>query len=538
MNQRKQELEVRALEAQRLANIVLSKERGDELLWTQSVWCIRGDQNRPYRIAGFDFMKEIIRSQAQTVAVMASAGVGKTEGFIPWSLCKADWGLRVLYLSENDLKTGLIVQERVNPNFRTSPYLQRRNQGEVDNVHLKKLGSGFVYFLGMNSDSVTRSYHGDVAVFDEYDTMEPQRIMDMQKRLSSSTLPIIREISNPSRPDVGIHRRYKEGDMRRWNVTADCCGKELPLDYQTHIDRKRLILVCPACQKPLVARKARWIPTNPSGLFPSYHIHRLMAPVLNIEKLVADLGNEDWRVVSAATRMDLGLPYEDKDSGLSDSDLAAAKGADLWSKHAPGGFISVDPGGLFDIQLWTKAEPGIPSQCCYVGTVSGWIELAHFIQESGVVAGVIDYGPDGVQSREFCAAQRALGRFFMRVAYTKVNKGENAGEPDWEYDRNDELLIQAARTQAIDTMVMKIRKGKMKFPSRVVIDSKGRWAEHMKSPRRIVAYSDSGKASISWHHEETRPDHQFHASVYASIFQEVFSVRSGSQVKVFSKGFY
>lgn len=535
MSLQKQELALKALEAQRMANLMLAKERKDPVLWSQSVWCIRGDQSLPYRIKGFDFMREILRSEAPMVSIMASAGVGKTEGFIPWSLCRADWGRRVLYMSENDMKTGLIVQERVNPNFRTSPYLQRRNQGEVDNVHLKKLGSGFVYFLGMHSDATTRSYHGDDAVFDELDAMEPMRILDMQKRLASSTNPIIREISNPSRPDVGIHKRYKEGDQRRWHITSECCGREHILDYQTNVDRKRFILTC-ICGKPLDRIvKARWLPTNPKGTHHSYHIHRLMAPVIHVQKLCENLASEDWRTVSTTTRMDLGLPYEDKDSGLSDSDLANCMGDDMWTKHAPGGMLCCDPGAVFDVQIWTKAQPGVPSRCCWVGHVSGWVELEHLVNESQVAAGFIDYGPDGVASKEFCQAQRARGRYFMRIAYWK---SEAPGQRDWDYDKQDGLLIQTNRTASIDSMVMKVRQGKLKFPKRVVIDGQGRWALHMKSPRRVVEYNDAGKARIHWDHEDTRPDHQFHVTNYASIGLEVLNVKGGSEIKVVSKGTY
>ncbi len=535
-SRKKTELAARMLEAQRAACIAEAHRRNDPVLWTQAVWCIRGDQSRPYSIKGFEFMKEPLRDESPMSSIMAGAGVGKTEGFIPWSLFRADRGRRVLYLSENDMKTGLLVQERVNPNFKSSPYLAARNQGEVDNVHLKKLAGGFTYFLGLHSPSVTRSYHGDDAIYDEFDAMEPVMVTDMQKRLASSTQPTIREISNPSRPDYGIHKRYKEGDMRRWYVRCALCLDWQPLDYQTHIDRKARILACPKCHKPLVIDKTDWVPTNPKGTHKSYHIHRLMAPSMDIGKLCDDLASEDWRTVSAATRMDLGLPFEDKDSGLSDTDLqAAADTEDMWTKRAPGGFFACDPGNLFDVQLWTKAEPGIPSRCCWVGTVSGWTELAYLIEESQVAGGVMDYGPDGIQSLEFCKGQRARGRFCLRVAYWM---SEAPGQPDWKYDSNDALLLQANRTAVIDTMCQKVRKGVMKYPKRIVQDKQGRWAMHMKSPRRVVEFNDAGKAKTRWDHEETRPDHQFHVTTFASVYLEAIGIKGGAQLRVVAKGSY
>jgi len=533
--QKRRELAARSLESVRLAAIMEAKKRKDPVLWAQAVWSIRGDTDQPYRTVGFEFMHEIVRQTHPTVTIMAAAGCSKTESFIPYALFKADIGGRILYCFENDTKTGLLVQERVNPNFKSSPYLQGRNQGEVDNIHLKKLGSGMVYFLGLGTDSATRSYHGDEAIFDEYDAMDPLRLIDMRKRLASSREPLIREISNPSQPDYGIHARYKLGDMRRWHLTCEYCGDEHPIDYSTHINRKTLTLQCP-CGKPLdrVTRR-RWIPSNPKGTHPSYHIHRLMTRVCDVPKLISELGSEDWRTVSAATRMDLGLPYEDKDAGLSDSDLRNVMGDDTWSQYAPGGFISVDPGGVFDVAIFQKVYPGQKPRCTWVGTVKNWAELSRLVEDSQVAGGVIDFGPEQKAAQEFCQTQRGLGRWFVRVAY---QLSEGAGQPDWRWDQQDPLLLQANRTGACDTMVMRVRKGEWLFPKRVVIDSLGRWAQHMKSPKRVVEYDERGKAKTRWHHEETRPDHQFHVCVYGSIYLQAFASQAGGRLEVIDKGSY
>lgn len=531
----RRELANRALEAQRIANVGLAKQRLDPVLWAETVWTIRGDAELPYKTDDYPFIREIVRQQHPRVSIMAAAGCSKTESFIPYALFKADCGRRLIYCFENDNKTGLIVQERVNPNFKSNKYLQSRNSGEVDNIHLKKLGSGFVYFLGLGTDSATRSYHGDEAIFDEYDAMDPVRLVDMEKRLASSGQPLIREISNPSAPDYGIHRQFKLGDMRQWFVTCDACGDEQQLDFTTHVDRKLLILVCPACQKPLQIRRGRWVPTNPKGTHPSYRIHRLMTKTCDLGKLVADLSSEDWRQVSAATRMDLGLPYEDKDAGLTDTDLKAAMGQDVWTKQAQGGFLVCDPGARFDVQLWQRAMPGVPPTCLWIGTVAGWRELEELADEAGVAGGAIDFGPENKAALEFCQHQKSRGRFFVRVSYTL---SETAGQPDWAWDKNDAFLIQANRTAACDTMVMEVRQGKVKFPKRLVVDALGRWAQHMKSPKRVVEFDDRGKMKVRWHHEETRPDHQFHCSVYASIYRRAVAGRLGGKVEVRSGGTY
>lgn len=532
---KQRELATRALEAQRLVTISSALREQDPVLWAEAVWTIRGNVRQPYRTTGFEFMHEVLRQRHPLVTIMSAAGSSKTESFVPYSLYQADRGQRMMYCLENDLKTGLLVQERVNPNFRSSPYLQSRNRGEVDNVHLKKLGNGFCYFVGMGSDTVTRSFHVDEVIFDEFDAMDPMRITDVRKRLASAQEPRVREISNPSMPDVGIHQRYKLGDMRRVHVTSECCMTEHPLDFYTHVDLKTAKLICPDCKGPLKPVRRRWVPTNPKGTHPSYHIHRLLTPVCDLAQLVKDMKSEDWHTVSAATRMDLGLPYQDKDAGLSDTDLKRCEGPDQWTTYAPGGFIAVDPGKLFDVQIFQKAQPGVKPTCTYVGTVSGWGELRALVMESQVAGGVIDYGPEVKAAEDFCRDQQALGRYFIRVAYQLT---EQAGVPDWAYDRNDPLLIQASRTAAIDTMAQWIRQGKLIYPKRVTSDSFSRWAMHMKSPNRVVEIDERGRAKTRWHHEETRPDHQFHVTNYAVIYLQAAVAHGGGRVEVVSKGLY
>ncbi len=508
----------RALEAQRNANAAQSREDRDPMLWIESVWTIRGDPSQPWRPEGFSFLEEPVSCNDREVVVMAGSGVGKTEIFIPWALAQADWGEGVIYCFETAKKTSHLVQERVNPNFKTNPYLIKRNRGEVDNVELKKLGKGYCYFLGMGTDSVTRTYHGSVLVLDERDAMDAARVEDMWGRLASAPNPKIRELSNPKTPDHGIHKRYKQGDQRRWHIKCDECGHEAPLHFNTHVNKKTAKTHCPSCKKPIDRLKpGRWIPTNPNGKYKSYHMHRLMARVCNIRAMVDASENPDARVQSTFFRMELGEPFAEKTGGLTQGDLIGAKapGVEEWTQYAPGGRLMCDPGSLFDIQIYKAKEPGKPFKCVWVGTVKDFDELEALVLHSKVSGGLIDWGPEQKGAEKFCKNMNAEGLDFKRVAY-RLNDND-AGAPEWMYDDGDPFLIQANRTFMCDRMVDNVRTGKQIFPARVVDNEDSRFSQHMKAPVRVVEFDRHGIEKVSWKHDESNRDDQFHATLYAAI---------------------
>ncbi len=512
----------RALEAQRFANARLAIELGDPVLYAQAVWTIRGDQDTRYRIAGFDFLTEPAQQTARKTVIMASAGCGKTEIFLPKALMSADQGRRVIYAFENDLKTGLLVKERVNPNLQASAYFQKRCY-ETDNVQYKKFPKGFVYFVGMGKDSSITSIHADDLFLDEFDLMEPDKAAAAEKRLASSEDPRSVYIGNPNLEGAGIHKAYVEGDQRLWNIVCDACGVELPLDFDTHVDLSEATCKCPHCHKAIDRLKpGRWIASNPKGTYPSYYIHALMSPVCDLKAVCAELQSDDVNVVRAAWRFNKGKPFSIKEGGLTDQDLWAADGGDEWTQVAPGGFLVCDPGGLFDVQIYKPARINEPLKCCWYGTVKNFVELEKLILYSQVSSGLIDFGPENKGAEQLCHDMKLHGKDFRRCAYKLP---EAPGTANWAYDHTDPLLIAAQRTGALDQMVADLRGGRQLFPRRAVRTSNERFAQHMRAPRREVETNNHGHQRVVWNHD--KPDHQFHCSVYGNIWGKVLVASSG-----------
>lgn len=506
------------LEEQRSANAALANKLGNPILWNESVWHIRGDQEKPYDMTRYPYMREPGASRAPKLAIMASGGSGKTEFFLGWANHRADKGRRVLYAFETDQKTGLIVNERVNPNLESSLYLQTRCS-QTDNIKFKKYPQGFLYLMGMGKDSAVTSIHVDDLVLDELDLMEPEKRAAAKKRLASSADPCERSISNPWSEGGGIHAEFLAGDQRLWNVVCPHCKVEAPLRWETHLDMQTATVRCPKCFKSMDRlTPGRWKATNAAhGEFPSYHMHGLFSPELDLVNVCKEIQSDDLEIKKAAHRFNMGIPLRFEDGGLSDLDLHRADGGNLWTKYAPGGFMTVDPGGLFDVQIYQKQEAGKAALCTWFGTVKNWVELRALVEESRVDGGTVDYGPETKAALEFCEDQAKKGRDFRRIAY-KLQ--EAPGTPDFMLDPVDVFLIAAQRTGVIDQMVQDLRKGKLLFPTQAVRTPTSRWATHMKAPQRSVAKDAKGNDKGTWD-EGSKPDHQFHCAVQACIWTRI-----------------
>lgn len=513
----------------------------------ESIWTIRGDQTQPYSLDEYQYLIEPIESDAEELAIMAASGCGKTEAFIAYALCQADWGKRVIYCFESDKKTGLLVQERVNPNIKGSPYLSKRC-AETDNIYFKSFtGKGFLYFLGLGSEGVTSSYHGDILVLDEESLMDPSKVADMKKRLAAASSVKVRKLGNPKFKGTGIHKSYMEGDQRKWSFECPKCKTEHALDWDTCVDRQKLIIACPNCKKELERKRlARWRErskdglgywkiTNKKGLYPSFQISRLMAPICDLRKIRDDLASDEKSAVEAATRFDLGVPYDDEESGLSQQDLWNAGETLPWTQKAFRGFMVVDPGGVFDVQIFQPRKKGEPVKCTWCGTVRTWFELEQLVYQTGISGGLIDYGPELKAAEEFCQEMERAGKNFKRVAY-RLNADTG---PDFEYDRKDPFLILANRTKCCDIMVSDIRAGRLKYPHKVVRDPESRFSKHLVVPKRVlVPEPRSGLLHPRWVHEQNKPDHQFHCSVYAAIQARIVAEEEDCQSSVSDWGGY
>ena len=516
------------------ANLALAKQNRDPILWAESVWCIDGNPMRPYRLAGYEFLEEIILGPGERKVIQASSGCGKTELFIPAALAMADWGETVIYAFENDLKTSNIVKQRVDPNMKRSPYLKAKARDQTDNVRLKKVGDGTVFFLGAESKSSTTSYHSRIAFRDEYDKMNKEVAAGIAERNDIGMSQLLIDISNPSIPGYGINKAFTEGDQRHWIVPCSRCSFKGALDYDTHVkDDGRM--ECPKCGKPWKpGEPIGWVPQEKDGAYPSYWITDLMTPNAKPAEVMKNLNSPDKFVVQMATNMRKGKPYHDAEVGLSPADIAEAVIDRAPTQTADGGLITIDPGGVFDYQIYKKIKPDGRLVLTWCGIASGFDELDRIVEESGVAFGRIDYGPELDGAFRFCQRWQDRGLDFKRIAYRHVDDMATA----WTLDAKDWLLVNCNRTVMADAVVASVRRKEFIFPAKYAKDPNSRLVKQMTAPKRILEMDTKGRVRVRWEHDETDPDHQFHCALYAHVWRlEANQGQPGSASSVSAGGY-
>ena len=507
------------------ANVQLALDDNDPVLFGETVWFIHGNEDSPWLLDGREYLIQIMQELSPEVGVMAGAQNGKSLAMVIKGVFNAFRGKNTIHVFDRGDKVGAFINEHLNPILKSSNFLSGKCK-DVDNVAQKHIGKGFAYYRGATESSAT-SVSGDLLILDEFDLMDKHVAEMYPKRLNASTSPQIYRMSNPTRPGTGIHKIYTEGTQYRWHLTCkaghdwaidwwrDTAGDDLATAMASHITEDGWIK-CPECdafQHRLSA--GHWVAHNPTAAKPTYHIIGLMSPTFKIKQVLAEMTSPDPFKREAAFRFDMGLPFVDETTGLSAAQIAKCSSGKNGYPLAPGGFMAVDVGGVFDVQIWESIPVQGKYRCAWVGSVKGWEELARLEASSGVLYGVIDAQPELDTTMTWCASRAGRWR---RCLYNLP-----VGDQLWEIVESDwknPNVIRANRSAMADHFVNKIKRQELLFPVDQAMFELSRLVVHCTNVNRVIERDKGGNFVVSWVHDESKPDHQFHCGIYALLCLE------------------
>ncbi|MGE0724256.1 MAG: phage terminase large subunit family protein [Alphaproteobacteria bacterium] len=220
------------------------------------------------------------------------------------------------------------------------PVSDRDRQGST--ARYKRFPGGYVLLIGANSEADLRQHSMRLGIKDDWsgwplklqsggdpDRMFEARFDSYRKRGNFKVL----QASTPTLTKTcRTWKAWLRSDQRRWVMDCPHCGNGQDLHFFADKDGKGGLrfndaapfearYACEACgalieegQRRAMAATGRWVPTNPKGDHPGWHIPKLISLLEPWDELARKWTEADGdpEAEQAFYNLDLGLPWEEK----------------------------------------------------------------------------------------------------------------------------------------------------------------------------------------------------------------------------------
>lgn len=420
-----------------------------------------------------EYLRTIYNDDHPDIRFLKAAQMGLSTFAISKAMYFAcERGLKVFYGFDTQSKMKDMVQDRVDPLIKHTPYFKRISR--VDNVSVKKIGQGAIFFRGLETEGDVLSIDADLVILDELDRMRRQEHVEMAlDRILASHIGHVLRLSQPSTPDYGIHAAYLETDQRFWLIKC-ACGRWIDLVNEFAEVEKGEIpswlkkisgeykRVCPSCSRDINLQKGQWVAKYPSVTERrGYQISQFYSELMDGNQLAHLITTS----LSPSKRRRLlisiaGLPYGDKDLvPIDDSVLKNAERGEWWNQTMEPSYMGVDVGDVchFVIGHWvrTRKEPVLVVH--NFGTVNDLDNLEIYFRTHNIMLAVIDAMPYKSSVRRL--ADRLKGRVWMQYFTGGFEK-----DAEKEHDGKIYQEVFVERDATIDDTVYALRSGEIVLP--------------------------------------------------------------------------
>ena len=350
------------------ARTMLPPPPPDITAWCEAniVFDDRSPMPGPFRIERFPFLREVHEvlspeHPAREVTMRGSAQIGKTVSLI--QPCLGAWhahsALDSLVVHPTQTAAKEWVMNKWLPMRRSTPALREIfGEGRGENVDamfnmetVDRNGSIKVASAGSPADLTGTSRRlvigDDISKWEMSDKGDPEALM-VSRAEAFEDAKIFRVSTPLIKGTCRISRAFDRSDQRFYHVPCPHCGHFAPLtweNFRANIDPERLHaahFTCDACgcvighgDKEKMVRAGRWVPANPRGDHPGFHLWRAYTPQRdwasiavsyaqvmgwNTLSLTGDTVEALKKQVEAETEQVfwndvLGLPYEQASKG-------------------------------------------------------------------------------------------------------------------------------------------------------------------------------------------------------------------------------
>ena len=390
---------------------------------------------------------------------------------------------------------------------------------DTDAANIKKIGTAWLYFRGMQSRIGLKTITVDMIVFDEIEEVEDWSLVALaEERMSHIENPTVHRLSVPSIPGYGIDAYFsgsedagiRSSDQRYWLIKCEGCNEwncledEFP-DCIVEVNAKaeKAIRVCKKCGRELNIANGQWVPKEPDRSVIGYHFSQLFSRFVNPWKILDQFRKK--KDITTLFHDKLGIPYVDAESRLEVKDMSALETMDhqLNGLTGPCGMGVDQPkeeGGKFHVVIGyrTNTQPCNIIRICIRNT---WNEIRDLMNQYNVGRCVVDGQPDQAKAREFAKAFQ--GRVFLCYYADKQKGAAKWNENDW--------TVSVDRTESLNSSTRAVHEQKISLP-RLDDDVKLFERQCHNIARKKEEDKDSGSVRQVW--VKTGPDHYRHAFNY------------------------
>lgn len=527
-----------------------------------------GDHDVPSDALRRPYLYQYVNDQCRDRSVIKCRQSEFTENQINENLFYAlVHGAKISHIFPTDELGDSISNEKIKPAIDESPNIEKMLSGQGA-VRRYQFRTGGIYTVhGALKRAGGRASSRDTLVFDEYDFMPSDIFGVYEQLLSHSSLHLIRKISTPTVPDVGIDAAVKDGCFFEWEVTCpDCGAKQImtwpdncinffegvslePDDPEYHKRLNQVYIGCRFCKAYLDRNSAhylhssRWVPRRPDlvGIRNSYSVTAAMIPWKTGKELLRrfhGLAAYEWQWWNEV----FGLAYLKGESRLAESEILACTGRYYMTPAR----IPV----LYNISIgvdWGKKQSWVvvsasgmdaqhPNRRCvvyveeineytlkshgYAGTTTDHadrvMELAHIFNADIIVNDANGIGIDRNQLLITNFPDRAWGCFFDTAEYGKNVRRSKKQIPEFSPGKR---AITISKVYTIKALQLEFRNRQIEIPAQ-----RGEYADTM---RKFIRHSQNLATQPRWdeiYEQEYEiavkigaEDHFFDAHMYSKV---------------------
>lgn len=458
----------------------------------------------------YRFMFDIYNDRSRLICCRKCAQIGFTTYEILKSAheCKND-GIDIVYVlpTADDVKR--FSGGKTNKMIAQNPVLQSWTK-DKDSVEQKQFGQHTIYYQGSWSPNAALSFTAKKLIVDEYDRCKQEIVEMYDSRLQSTANPKKAFFSNPSIPDFGIDKLYKQSDQKKWHITHSC-GKRFVMD-ENCVNYQEKIYQCPHCKGEILDEERRmgeWIATG-TGEWSGYWIPLWIAPWMPASKIAeAKYGSETERAKSPEffANFVAGMPYVGGGNKVSAQTIINCLSSTV-NTQEDRVIIGVDTGLPIHYVLANKQGYFHYGMCSDPSTGKDpYLELEALLRQFPSSIMVADQGGDLIGIRNLQA--KYPGRVFL-VWYRRDAKNQeiiNWGK-EHEYGK-----VIADRNRLIQLFIDEMLSKRVTFNG-----TEADWHDyivHWMNIYRTWEENALGVKEFRW--ERQGPDHWVHATMYARI---------------------